>query len=280
MSSNNRFWQLASSSEQYELFDNESADNICVEAQNQYECAAMLNDGNDGLIESIPSQSNSRQQSIAPERTDHMALLNDGNDDLFRSIPSQSNPSQQSILPEQFNHMALLNDGNDEYFNNVEWPNNHRSQSVDDKINSVLRCCITAKMYLVDSFYEFEHWPAYMKSLFVINNIQNYSYVMRNKICLFFWGNGATYEVMCNLCIFFSTKPTLKTERDRKKNECSHRKCRDLFRTYEQQKFNPAYSEKYYFYSMNECRMLYIDGTPRHFGQRATGVRNFVPRWY
>lgn len=56
-------------------------------------------------------------------------------------------------------------------------------------------------------------------------------------------------------------------EQQRQYNE-SARKCSGLFETYVREKNNPAYAERYYFYSLYKNCMIYIDGTPRHHGKR------------
>lgn len=111
-------------------------------------------------------------------------------------------------------------------------------------------------------------WPPYMTELFVMYNIASYSYQNRNKICLFFWANGATYEVMSTLSEFFAPPERLLTGALRRDAQSSHRKCVDLFKTYKKERHNPRYSRKYYYYSMIEGRMLFLDNTPRHYGQR------------
>lgn len=182
---------------------------------------------------------------------------------------------------EKFENESLLHDGNDHLFVNIEQSNTASNlDSIEYKIQNVIRRSSIAGAYLADSFYAFDLWPNYIKLLFVSNNIQNYNYVTRNKLCLFFWGNGASYEVMCNLSYFFAPKTSTKTYAEIKKNDLSHKKCLGLYKTYTEQQYNPQYSHRYYYYNILQKRMLFIDGTPRHFGKRVTGHQNYAPRWY
>lgn len=103
-----------------------------------------------------------------------------------------------------------------------------------------------------------------------------YSYGMRNKICLFFWGNGATIGIMTTLSKFFA--PPVN-ENDPQYIQ-SLRKCHGLFATYRNERLNPAYAQRYYYYNMLEKRMLYLDGQARHRGQRQSdGVSDALPIW-
>lgn len=115
-----------------------------------------------------------------------------------------------------------------------------------------------------DIFFPLNAWPSYMVEIFVITNIASYSYNQRNKICLFFWGNGSTIEQMFTLSEMYAPRIIQNTREDRHQYESSKRKCFGLFNTYNENKNNPAYSERYYFYSLIERRMMYINGTPRH----------------
>lgn len=120
-----------------------------------------------------------------------------------------------------------------------------------------------------DIFFPLQSWPTYMVEIFVLNNIAMYSYNNRNKICLFFWGNGAMIDQMFMLSSLFAPRIQQITREEQYQHESSKRKCIGLFSTYNENKNNPAYAETYYFYSMIEKRMLYIDGTPRHHGVRS-----------
>lgn len=133
------------------------------------------------------------------------------------------------------------------------------------RIEKVRRENQIARLYMENHFYIFEKWPAYITNIFVSKNIAEYNYRDRNKICLFFFGNGATFDLMTNLSEFFANRPKLN---QRQKYEIKYRKCEYLFRIYSTQRHNPNYSERYYYYSIHENRMLYLDGMPRHFGQR------------
>lgn len=137
--------------------------------------------------------------------------------------------------------------------------------TVYDSIEKTYRCKTLARPYLQEYFFSFESWPTYILELFIKNNIAEYSYVTRNKICLFFYGNGASLEIMQTLSEFFA--PCIKECQIRAFDE-SLRKCRGLFNTYIKERYNPAYTQRYYYYNMIENRMLFLDGTPRHYGQR------------
>lgn len=157
-------------------------------------------------------------------------------------------------------HLAVLTRANQ---NAMAW-----TESVRMRINSVRNNCPIARKYLENYFFGFEQWPPYMTELFVTNNISNYSYAMRNKICIFFWGNGAQFETMWVLSQYYAPRETLRTLYQQRKSEESCRKCKGLFKTYAEQKYNPLYAERYYFYSMIENRMLFLDGKPRFNGER------------
>lgn len=119
-----------------------------------------------------------------------------------------------------------------------------------------------------DIFYPLREWPSYLVELFVLNNVAMYTYSQRNKICLFFWGNGATIEQMFTLSRMYSPPVKQTTYEERYQYDSSKRKCIGLFNTYVENRTNPQYAEKYYFYSMIEKRMLYIDGKARRYGAR------------
>lgn len=191
---------------------------------------------------------------------------------------------------ERVESIAHLNDNQDDYIVNV--PEDLFLQvnsaniavpvhSAQDRIRSVLSRSVFGRTYLSEYFFTFDQWPEYMFDLFTSTNIQDYSYVNRNKICVFFWGNGGTFEIMSDLSHFFSPPPRATTAADRRQNESSRRKCMQLFSTYNDQRFNPNYARRYYFYSMIQRRMLFIDGQPRHYGQRQeNGLLNRFPAWY
>lgn len=137
-----------------------------------------------------------------------------------------------------------------------------------------------AQSYLNEYFFNFEQWPSYMVELFILNNISMYTYSTRDKICLFFWGNGATIDVMMALSEFFAPPIKCSADEDRRQFESSSRKCEGLFATYRNARFNPAYFERYYYYNIIEGRMLYIDGRPRHYGHRQEdAVMDALPQW-
>lgn len=146
-------------------------------------------------------------------------------------------------------------------------------------INRIMRENPAAKYYSENMFYKFELWPKYLRDLFVTHSIQNYTYSMRNKICIFFWGNGGTYEIMSTLSEYFAPRLSTNTYKERREYTSSHYKCQQLFKTYSEQLHNPNYYERYYYYNIHQGRMLYMDNVPRCYGQRQP--RNpQLPSWY
>lgn len=149
-----------------------------------------------------------------------------------------------------------------------------------NQLNKVYRSNPRADLYAAELFFPLSSWPGFMVELFVLNNIAKYSYSMRNKICLFFWGNGGTLEKLNTLSEIYSPKLELKTQEQKRQYSESWRKCEGLFKTYSEQSLNPANSERYYYFSLMENRMLYMDGRPRHFGHRQSDSEsNRMPAW-
>lgn len=142
------------------------------------------------------------------------------------------------------------------------------SIAVMNRLKELYRSNPTADLYAAEMFFPLTSWPDYMVELFVLSNIANYSYSTRNKICLFFWGNGGTLEILNTFSGIYAPKLELATQEQQRQYNESWRKCEGLFKTYTEQCLNPAYFERYYYYSLMENRMLYIDGRPRHFGRR------------
>lgn len=185
----------------------------------------------------------------------------------------------------------LLNDGEDNIFANIEHSSgSSRSIQINDEprwTDAVKRSIETtyqnsplAIRYLNEYFYAFEQWPTYIVELFVLNNISMYTYSTRNKICLFFWGNGATIDIMTTLSEFFAPPIKCSTDEEHRQYQESSRKCEGLFTTYRNERLNPAYYERYYYYNITERRMLYIDGRPRHYGHRQEDANmDAVPEW-
>lgn len=208
-----------------------------------------MNDGNDFLFNGIQTQ--------APTSSgDNKSLLEDDNDFLFNDIQTQIPPafihSHQTveIFPRENN------------MNKSQW-----SDVVKKRIESVRRENVLAPA-LEDTFWKFEDWPAYMVELFVLNNVSMYSYRNRNKISLFFWGNGATVNTMFQLSEIYAPRISLLSYQNQRDFSQSKKKCIDLFKTYSEQLFNPNYSMNYYYYNLTEKRMLYIDNNQRHHGTR------------
>lgn len=188
-------------------------------------------------------------------------LMSAEEDELLLQIPDELFSSNNALPPPA--PMPLINVPN--------------PLSAQDLIQQAYSRSPIARVYLEDHFYAFTMWPEYMVNLFVTKNIQNYSYSDRNKICLFFWGNGATFEVMETISHYFAPPPTMITA----ENVSSRNKCRALFNTYTQQRLNPAYAQRYYYFNIHEGRMLFIDGRPRHYGHRQENtVRDRFPSWY
>lgn len=152
--------------------------------------------------------------------------------------------------------------------------------SNETKIRRIIEGSPAAKYYSENFFYKFEMWPKYLKDMFVSNSIQKYTYAMRNKICLFFWGNGGTYEIMKGLSEYFSPQSSLKTYNERREYSSSHHKCQQLFKTYSEQLHNPNYCERYYYYNIHRGCMLYMDNVPRVYGQRQRRNEHMPPSWY
>lgn len=117
-----------------------------------------------------------------------------------------------------------LDDGYDHLFLNVEQNNmpprlittvsNSKSihNNVQNRIEGVYSRSAFARIYLENHFYGFNMSSGYMVNLFISTNIQNYSYTARNRICLFFQGTGATYEIMVDIRSFFALPPRLTEE--------------------------------------------------------------------
>lgn len=226
-------------------FQNEIDDNICVQAAERAEVKLLLNDGQDHIfssLEDFPDQTSRSEPIIEP---------------------------QQSVEP-SFNHW--VHGGQ----NISKW-----STAVERSIQHTYKNKSMARDYLQNYFFSFEDWPCYMVELFVLNSIAMYSYNMRNKICLFFWGNGATIDIMFTLSEFFAPPVKMITHVQQNQYNESVRKCQGLFETYERERMNPAYSQRYYFYSLYENKMLYIDGRARHYGRRQEdSVLDGFPIWY
>lgn len=133
-----------------------------------------------------------------------------------------------------------------------------------------------ARVYIENYFYQFEKWPYYITEIFVMKNIANWSYKDRNKICIFFFGNGGTLDIMTNISHFYS--PTVIRVMQ-KRYDIKYKKCTDLFMTYQRNLYNPAYAERYYYYSIEDKLMLYLDQTPRRNGQRVENNGCSLPRF-
>lgn len=72
------------------------------------------------------------------------------------------------------------------------------------QIQKALKSNSMANIYASELFFPLESWPTYMVELFVLNNVAMYSYAMRNKICLFFWGNGGTIDKLFTMSELFA----------------------------------------------------------------------------
>lgn len=247
---------------------------------------------------------------MSENNIDFRALLNDGEDELFLNI-SESNyllnlnsvNFPQLVLNEEdlrsidnditrFQTQQMLNDGYDYVFNqihsqiqpapvNTQYAGSYAATNrnrlpidIQNRINYVQNRVPIARVYLENHFFKLELWPSYMIKLFIQNNIAQYSYIVRNKIYLFFWGNGGTYEIMLNISSFYAPRVVLRTREEIYQFNESCRKCLLLFDTYSAQLNNPNYARSYYYYSIIGRRMLFLDGTPRHFGERQEIQRN------
>lgn len=191
-------------------------------------------------------------------------FLSSSNDELCDRAAEQVENVQNQI--QQRNESGVRGIQSVRDIRNTEKPlQQNISAGAKGRIKTICRTKVLAYPYLIDQFFSFEKWPNYMVELFVLNNVAMYTYTMRNKICLFFFGNGAKIDVMFTLSEFFAPPMTAIQQRDYNQ---SYRKCIGLFRTYAEQRTNPAYSQRYYYYNMIERRMLFLDGVPRHYGQR------------
>lgn len=197
-------------------------------------------------------------------------LLHDGQDNVFENL---------DVLPEvPINANVEPNNANIEQISANDEP--RWSDAVRISIENAYQNSALGRSYLNEHFFCFEQWPSYMVELFILNNIAMYTYSARNKICLFFWGNGATLDVMMTLSELFAPPINRSTDADRRRFHESIRKCEGLFETYRNNCLNPAYSQRYYYYNMIERKMLYIDGRPRHHGRRQEDVNmDAVPEW-
>lgn len=174
----------------------------------------------------------------------------------------------------------ILNDGNDDIFNHVEQPAHNNIHSdiqkkqlkwsyrARERILYIREHYPAAQAFLDDFFYNFEFWPPYMVDLFVLNSIAMYSYSMRNKICLFFFGNGGNYDIFFKLSQYFAIKSSIDSYDKYRDYQRSRRKAEDLFKTYSREINNPDYARQYYFYSIEDKLMMYLDNTPRRNGGR------------
>lgn len=202
----------------------------------------FLKDEDDWLFKSICTQAtgidvnknqsllnNSENQSVGNVSKQHCHVLNDGNDEIFKNFPLDE------ILFRQTESSSHLSSTKPQIKANAKKLSNY----VQDRITYVRKNNPIAQTYLEDMFFNFEAWPFYMAELFVGKNIADFSYSVRNKICLFFWGNGGTYEIMYALNMFFGPRASLKKPEEQYQFENSCRKARDLFKTYSEQCHNP-----------------------------------------
>lgn len=206
-------------------FQNSVNDDFCLQSANNAELLKLLNDGEDYVFNKVDEKQELEKQKKNDQEKPNVSDI--------RHLEKTSNESKWSV-------------------------------AVKQRIQNVYNDKIFAKPYLEDQFYSFEKWPPYMVELFILNNISSYSYSLRNKICLFFFGNGAKFEVMFTLIAFFAPTDNISSS----EYKSSYQKCVGLFKTYESEKYNPAYSSRYYYYNMIENRMLYLDGVQRHYGLR------------
>lgn len=154
----------------------------------------------------------------------------------------------------------------------IKHPENQNEKSWSIAVKNQLKNAYSqnrrAEWWTAEMFFPLKSWPPYMVELFVLKNIAMFTYSDRNKICLFFWGNGATIETLFTVSKLYAPRLDLRTQEQQRQYSESTRKCEGLFKTYNENKFNPAYATRYYYYSLMENRMLYLDGRARHFGQR------------
>lgn len=196
-------------------------------------------------------------------------LLNDGQDYLFTDIDIEMRPHSVSSGAAWSSHVP-----------SKKWHETKKpielkgcSDAAKNHLNQVFKSKTLARSIAENIFFSLEQWPGYMVDMFVLKHVGQYSYSDRNKICLFFYGNGAQIETMFTLSELLAPHARLLSYEDKQQHEQSRQKCEGLFQTYSKERFNPNYTERYYYYSLMERRMLYLDHKPRHFGKRQEDPR-------
>ena len=182
------------------------------------------------------------ESDLFPESQDYLFLLAAESVREYENFLSVDCDAICVSAIEKFECEILLNDGYDNIFAECQREKQYSVNTVDNIIESVLRRKTVARTYINTFFFNFSMWPIYIKEIFVRTHIINYSYTTRNKIYLFFWGNGATCDIMFCLSEFFGPKVHIKLLQQQKKLDTHQRKCLGLFRTYTEQKYNSQWN--------------------------------------
>lgn len=197
-------------------------------------------------------------------------LLNDGEDHLFKNIEEGSNSNTSLNINKNTRASSTSHVPSSTSWHITKKPLELKgcSEEAKKQVNKAFKENSLAQNIVEDLFFSLEQWPSYMVDLFVTKHVGQYSYSDRNKICLFFWGNGARITTLFTLSELLAPHAKLtNTDLTNQYNQ-SAKKCEGLFATYDKEKFNPQYSRRYYYYNMIERRMLYLDNRPRHYGIR------------
>lgn len=213
---------------------------------------------------------NSNEDLLCSSALETYELLNDGEDNLFKNIEEGTNSAQSSNTDKKTKASSTSHEPS-----STTWHVTKKlielkgcSEEAKKQVKKAFEKNSLAQNIVEDLFFNLDQWPSYMVDLFVTKHIGQYSYSDRNKICLFFWGNGARITTLFTFSELLAPRAKLtNTELTNQYNQ-SLKKCEGLFATYDKERFNPQYSQRYYYYNMIERRMLYIDNRPRHYGIR------------
>lgn len=262
------------------LLANTKEDILCVQAAENIKTKVPAKDLNEGAV---PSRTANLSKHLANTDDDILCVQAAENiekkiaiDDLNAGAGSSTtNGPEQEVIDPSFVNTFHTTKGKGN-----ETEREKLSVEAKAQIQKALKSSSLANIYASELFFPLESWPAYMVEMFVLNNVAMYTYTMRNKICLFFWGNGATIDQLFSLSELFAPRVQMITHEQQQQFEGSRRKCEMLFETYNKEKMNPVFCSKYYYYNLMENRMLYMDGRARHFGQRQEDAElDKLPLW-
>lgn len=173
--------------EHQNLLSSIDKDNLCLAALETIEHNDELNNADENnLLLRIPDEifGINVEQNNLPAGHAHVAEQND----------ELNNADENNLLLQNLAEIFDVEQNNPLIAHaHVALPSVLQVISIEDRIRSSYSRSPIGRIYLENRFYRFNMWPNYMVDLFLSTNIQNYSYVKRNKICLFFWGNGTTY---------------------------------------------------------------------------------------